>query len=158
MQYLINYFFFISYFLLLVLNLILTLGKLELSRIKPIVVNWLNVFDSNAKQMLFPKETISKSQLVNALRDHIKLTQSEAECLVNLIGDFKFTDVQKSTSIELNFRTYAGKLEKLKTNSSEMITSQFQNASILKQNTLKSKLIQMANISTMLISEVTDLI
>ena len=97
----------------LYLNLIFISGKQELSRIKPIVVNWLNVFESNAKQMLFPKETISKSQLVNAFRDHIKLIQSEAECLVDSIGDFNFTDVQKSTSVELNLRTYAGKLEKL---------------------------------------------
>ena len=63
-----------SYTFIIVLQIFMfNSGTQELSRIKPFVINWLNIFDSCAKQMLFPNETVSKSHLVNAFRDHMKL-------------------------------------------------------------------------------------
>ena len=99
---------------------------------------------------------ISSSKCIQ--RPYEIISQSEADLLANSIGDFKFTNIQKSANVELNLRTFAGKLELLDKDYIQVIANQFNHAKLKSQEILKTKLIQMANISIMPISDVTDLI
>ena len=99
---------------------------------------------------------ISSSKCIQ--RPYEIISQSEADLLANSIGDFKFTNIQKSTNVELNLRTFAGKLELVDKDFIQVIANQFNHAKLKSQEILKTKLIQMANISIMPISDVTDLI